>query len=154
LGDNFINDDNSSKISSYHSSESGEEEEEPMYKLRARRSVKNFTFQEYDDMINSAIQVEDEYEEEGAPNELDALPPVPAPPRPSVGRGKVMGDEDDVEEEEKVDGEDEEQEDESERHKSRTGKGKFKLMDVFCTIFYVNWFQFSIMSVYPVKKYR
>ncbi|VEN41718.1 unnamed protein product [Callosobruchus maculatus] len=68
------------------SSESGDEEDdaesetdsdEPVYQLRQRRQARSYKFNEYDDLINSAIQ-----EQLGEP--------VVRPPSPVCGRGKDM----------------------------------------------------------------
>lgn len=92
LSDDFINDRDSDVSRSRSHSGSSVSEDEPMYRLRARRTKKAFNFKEYDDMINSAIRVDDDEE---------------------VGDlGKVEEDEDeDVEDEEKVNGEEAEEPD-------------------------------------------
>lgn len=46
--------EDSSNISKYNSEDS---EDEPMYKLRARKATKSFNFKEYDELINSALRV-------------------------------------------------------------------------------------------------
>jgi len=58
--DHFIDErEDSSNLSKYNSN-SEDEEDEPMYKLRARKATKSFNFKEYDEMINSALRVRHE----------------------------------------------------------------------------------------------
>ncbi len=99
LSDDFINDGDSNEVSRSRSGSSGSDsEDEPVYRLRQRRTKKAFDFKEYDDMINSALRVDDDDEEE----EVEEVG--------GKGKGKDIGqdDEEDENEDQQLNGEEKE----------------------------------------------